>query len=130
MADVQAKAANDPLHARCLVLDDGKTKLAIVVVDSCMMPARARRRTPRPGDEADRHPGRPHPHLGDAHAHRPDVTGVFQSEPDAEYVKFLPTKIAEGIKTAHEPARPARSASAGAKDEPRSSTAAGSASTA
>src|SRR4051812_794879 len=37
-ADRQATKANDPLHARCLVLDDGKTKLAVVVVDSCMIP--------------------------------------------------------------------------------------------
>ena len=37
-ADRKATAENDPLHARCLVLDDGKTKLAIVVVDSCMIP--------------------------------------------------------------------------------------------
>ena len=29
---------NDPLHARCLVLDDRVTRLAIVVVDSCMLP--------------------------------------------------------------------------------------------
>src|SRR6476661_4658580 len=36
--DRQATAASDPLHARCLVLDDGKTKAAIVVVDSCMIP--------------------------------------------------------------------------------------------
>ncbi|MEK6235117.1 MAG: hypothetical protein N2C14_10415, partial [Planctomycetales bacterium] len=28
----------DPLHARCLVLDDGTTKIAIAVVDSCMIP--------------------------------------------------------------------------------------------
>ena len=38
MSDREVKSANDPLHARCLVLDDGKTKLAIVVVDSCMLP--------------------------------------------------------------------------------------------
>ena len=31
------KAAN-PLHARALVLDDGRTKIAIVVVDSCFIP--------------------------------------------------------------------------------------------
>ena len=37
---LQAKTdtVRDPLHARALVLDDGKTRLAIVVVDSCMMP--------------------------------------------------------------------------------------------
>jgi hypothetical protein len=28
----------DPLHARCLVLDDGRTRIAIAVVDSCMLP--------------------------------------------------------------------------------------------
>ena len=33
-----AHKAADPLHARALVLDDGSTKAAIVVVDSCHMP--------------------------------------------------------------------------------------------
>src|SRR2546423_14195967 len=38
MQDRQAKGAHDPLHARCLVLDDGATRIALVVVDSCMIP--------------------------------------------------------------------------------------------
>src|SRR6266542_2491921 len=38
MSDRQAKSAHDRLHARCLVLDDGTTKIAIVVCDSCMIP--------------------------------------------------------------------------------------------
>src|SRR5215831_16279722 len=38
MQDRQARAATDRLHARCLVLDDGTTKLAIAVCDSCMIP--------------------------------------------------------------------------------------------
>ncbi len=29
---------NDPIRARCVVLDDGSIRLAIVVVDTCMMP--------------------------------------------------------------------------------------------
>ncbi|HUT89447.1 MAG TPA: hypothetical protein VMY37_08120 [Thermoguttaceae bacterium] len=29
---------HDPLHARCLVLDDGTTRIAIAVVDICVMP--------------------------------------------------------------------------------------------
>jgi hypothetical protein len=33
----QATKANDALHARALVLDDGKTRLALCVVDTCMM---------------------------------------------------------------------------------------------
>src|SRR6188768_737185 len=38
MADRQATSAHDRLHARCLVLDDGTTKIAFVVCDSCMIP--------------------------------------------------------------------------------------------
>src|SRR5688572_33440803 len=33
-----ATKALDPLFAKCVVLDDGTTRLAIVVVDSCMLP--------------------------------------------------------------------------------------------
>src|SRR5689334_17365609 len=37
MRDRPARSALDRLHARCLVLDDGKAPVAIVVVDSCMI---------------------------------------------------------------------------------------------
>src|SRR5438046_71847 len=33
-----ADKVHDPLFARCLVLDDGTTRLAVCVVDSCLMP--------------------------------------------------------------------------------------------
>jgi hypothetical protein len=33
-----ADKVHDPLHARCLVLDDGTIQLAIVVVDNCIIP--------------------------------------------------------------------------------------------
>jgi hypothetical protein len=117
MADVQAKGANDPLHARCLVLDDGSTKLAIVVVDSCMIPrelvldakAQATRRTGIPADCIL---------ISATHTHSaPTVTGVFQSEPNEEYVKFLAAKIAEGIQTANERRVPARIGFGKARDE-------------
>ena len=38
MADALATAAHDPLHARCLVLANQETTLAIVVCDSCVLP--------------------------------------------------------------------------------------------
>src|SRR5205085_8663801 len=38
MTERTADKITDPIHARCLALDDGTTKIAIVVVDSCMMP--------------------------------------------------------------------------------------------
>src|SRR4051812_50021938 len=33
-----ATKALDPIFAKCIVLDDGQTKIALVVVDSCMLP--------------------------------------------------------------------------------------------
>src|SRR5437016_5720178 len=38
MNAVLADKVNDRLHARCLVLDDGSGQVAIVIVDSCMIP--------------------------------------------------------------------------------------------
>jgi hypothetical protein len=108
MADRQAKLANDPLHARCLVLDDGKVKLAIVVVDSCMLPrelvenakALAARKTGIPSGNML---------ISATHTHSaPTSTGVFQSDPDEAYVAFLAEKIAEGIDKAQGRLAPAR----------------------
>src|SRR6266508_5088302 len=91
-ADKKATSANDPLHARCLVLDDGKTKLAIVVVDSCMIPreiidaakALAEKKTGIPASNIL---------ISATHTHTaPTVTGVFGSEPEPEYIKFLTQK--------------------------------------
>lgn len=101
MADVLAKSANDPLHARCLVLDDGTTKLALVVVDSCMLPRELLDKTK---ELATAKTGIPTSNIliSATHTHTaPTSTGVFQSEPDEKYVAWLPGKIAEGIAKAH-----------------------------
>lgn len=107
MSDRQATRANDPLHARCLVLDDGTTKLALVVVDSCMIPrelideakAKAQRAT---GIQAT------NMLVAATHTHTaPTVGAVFQSDPDPKYVAFLTGKIAEGIVKAHANLAPA-----------------------
>lgn len=101
MSDRQLTSANDPLHARCLVLDDGKTRLAIVVVDSCMLPrelveeakARASKKTGIPMSNML---------ISATHTHSaPTTSGVFQSEPNADYVEYLTGKIADGIEKAH-----------------------------
>jgi hypothetical protein len=108
--DRKATSANDPLHARCLVLDDGTTKLAIVVVDSCMIP---REIIDAAKALAEKKTGIPAAHIliSATHAHTaPTLAGVFQSEPEQEYVKFLTQKIAEGIEKAHKARVPAKSA--------------------
>lgn len=100
MSDRQATKAHDRVHARCLVLDDGKTKLAIVVVDSCMIPRelmddakkRAAAKTGIP--TANMLVSATHTHTA------PTAAGIFQSEPSPRYVEFLTARIAEGIEKA------------------------------
>jgi hypothetical protein len=108
MADRQAKAATDPLHARCLVLDDGKTKLALVVVDSCMIP---RELHDAAKALAEKKTGIPAANIliSATHTHSaPTVAGVFQSDPDEAYAKYLTERIAEGIATADGKLAPAK----------------------
>lgn len=108
MTDHRATHAHDRLHARCLVLDDGTTKLGLAVVDSCMIP--------RPIHEAAKQrtqavTGIPAAHLliSATHTHEaPTLAGVFQSEPDPTYVEFLPQRIAEGFQRAAANLAPAR----------------------
>ena len=89
MADRLAKRAHDLLHARCLVLDDGRQKLVLVVVDSCMIPrelidaakAKVQATVGIPPEQIC---------ISATHTHSaPTLTGDFQSEPDREYVAFL-----------------------------------------
>jgi neutral ceramidase len=116
-SDVQATAANDPLHARCLVMDDGKTKIALVVVDSCMIP---REIHDAAKELASRKTGIPATHImiSATHTHTaPTLAGTFQSEANVEYVKFLTEKIAAGIEKANANLAPAKLA-AGVGEEP------------
>ncbi|MDG3004934.1 LamG domain-containing protein [Paludisphaera mucosa] len=95
-----ATANEDPLHARCIVLDDGTSRLAIVIVDSCMMPreliddakARASKST---GIAVDRML------VAATHTHTaPSVMGALGTPVDPAYAAFLPGKIAEAIEKA------------------------------
>jgi hypothetical protein len=102
-----AKKAFDPLHARCLVLDDGQTRVAIVVVDSCVMDRPihdeakqlAEKRTGIPADRI---------FISTTHCHSaPAAVGALGTEPDLRYRRFLPGKIAEGIAAAQKNLAPA-----------------------
>lgn len=116
MADIMAKGAHDRLHARCLVLDDGKKQLALVVVDSCMIP---REILDDAKEQAASKTDIPTSHMliSATHTHTaPTLGGVFQSDPDADYQKYIAAKIAEGIKKAQERLRPAEAGWAVAKE--------------
>ncbi len=99
---------NDPVRARCLVLDDGSTRLAIVVVDSCMMPRELLDRAKelardKTGIATDRIL------ISATHTHSaPAAMGALGCSADAKYVSLLPGKIAESIERAAKLLAPAR----------------------
>ncbi|MBX6312191.1 MAG: LamG domain-containing protein [Isosphaeraceae bacterium] len=93
----QAQVIRDPLHARSLVLDDGTTRLAITIVDSCMVP---RELADRAKQIAHERTGIPIERMliAATHTHSaPSAMGALGSRPDPDYVAFLPARIAEAI---------------------------------
>ena len=103
-----AEKALDPLHARCLVLDDGAGQLAIVVVDSCVMD---RAVIDEAKERAHKLTGIPTSRMfvSATHTHSaPAVVGALGTEPDERYRAWLPGKIAEGIQKAQRNLAPAQ----------------------
>jgi hypothetical protein len=100
MADRVAVTVHDELHARCLVLDDGRSRVAIVVCDSCMIP---RDTVIAAGKQIEEKTGIPPSHvlISATHSHScPSCTGVFQSDPVPGYPEFLAKRIADGVRRA------------------------------
>ena len=95
-----ARHIHDELHARCLVLDDGRTRLALVVCDSCMIPrevtdAAKQAIQQRAGIATD------HVLISATHTHTaPTCVSLLQSEADADYARFLVERIADGVQRA------------------------------
>lgn len=96
------------IHARAVALTDGRTQLAIVVVDTCMMgrpfldevKALAAKRTGIPADRLL---------ISAVHTHStPSVVGCLGTEPDPVYVPFLRGKLVEVIAAAQAAMEPAR----------------------
>ncbi len=106
--EATADKITDRIHARCLVLDDGETRIAISVVDSCMMPRElldeakrlAREKTGIPEDRML---------ISATHTHSaPAAMGGLGCAVDPEYPKLLPGRIAEGIARAQANLAPAK----------------------
>lgn len=108
----------DRLHARCLVLDDGETKIAIVAVDSCVLP---RHLLDNAKEMASKATGIPTDRMliSATHTHTaPSVTGALGTPADEKYAAFLPGQIAKGITMANANLAPAR-IGWGVKKDPR-----------
>jgi hypothetical protein len=99
---------HDRLHVRALVLDDGSTRLALAVVDSCMV---AREDFDSAKLAASRITGIPVDHMlvSSTHTHTaPAVYGCHGNDPEPEYRSGLLPKITESIVLAWRHLQPAK----------------------
>jgi hypothetical protein len=100
MRDNIASDVHDELHARALVLDNGNARLAIVLVDSCALPAALVDAAKKAIADHSRIPAS-HALVAATHTHSaPAATHLFQSKPDPRYVDWLATRIADSVRLA------------------------------
>ncbi|MFP6764992.1 MAG: hypothetical protein VB858_15300 [Planctomycetaceae bacterium] len=105
--DRLATGVHDPLHARCIVLDDGETRIAIVICDSCLITHDIYDKSKA---EAARLTGiAPNRILTAAtHTHTaPTAVPLAQCRPDPEFVSYLTKQITQAIVAASSQLRPA-----------------------
>ncbi|MFC1805675.1 hypothetical protein ACFL09_01675, partial [Planctomycetota bacterium] len=103
-----ANGVRDRLHARSLVLDDGATRVAIVVVDTLFVP---RDIADAVKAQAAKSTGIPPSHmlLCATHSHScPSVAGCLGTDTDEPYRKFLPPLLVEAIEGAVKNLAPAK----------------------
>ena len=102
-----AEKAWDPLSARALVLDDGRTRLAIVIVDSCLIPRSLFDETKQQASQATGI--RPdHMLMAATHTHSAPASldRLFAKASD-DYLKVLKRGIVEAVKQADSNLEPA-----------------------
>ncbi len=99
--EATASTVHDRLFARGLVLDDGSTGLALVIVDSLMLPREMLDEVKRLASAAT---GIREDHMLIAanHTHAaPSAMGALGSRCDETYAAFLPARLVECIRQAH-----------------------------
>ncbi len=118
MTDQKGTNIHDPLHTRCLVLDDGKTRLAMVVTDSCLIYREifdaakkiVHDRTGFPTENIL---------MSATHCHSaPASVSIFQTDADPAYQKFLTQRLADAVCQAINNLQPAQ-IGWGSGNEPR-----------
>ena len=106
--DHQIFEVHDRLHARCLVLDNGTSRIAIAICDNNMIP---REFLDQAKAKAAAATGIPTENILVAATHTHSavtVAGIFQSKRETKYVPFLVEQIARGIEKAASQLEPAR----------------------
>lgn len=109
-ADIPSTHVHDELHARCLVLDDGTTKLALVVVDLLGIHRRVSEEARRQIQEQT---GIPRECVMISATHTHSATSALGKErwtaepPLSDYQLFVARRVAEGVRRALNNARPA-----------------------
>jgi len=108
MSDRKATHIHDELHARSLVLDDGKDKIAIVVCDAVALDGRM---ISRAKELIQKHTriASDHVVIAATHSHSASATvSVFQSDADPDYLDWLVVRISDSVRRAVNNLRPAR----------------------
>ncbi|QOV91360.1 PVC-type heme-binding CxxCH protein [Humisphaera borealis] len=108
MTSRSATKLSDPIHARAIVFDDGKTKLAVCVVDNCLFP---RKHIDPAKAEASKLTGIPAENMlvSATHTHSaPSVMGALGTEEDPNYPPVMREGIARAIAEAYKNLEPAK----------------------
>ena len=106
--DRKATTVNDPLHARCLALDDGKTRLILMTVDCCLV---SRELFDEVKKQAAAATGIPTTHMlmSATHTHTAaPVIDMAQIRAEPSYNQFLTERLIEAVRQAVARLEPAR----------------------
>ncbi|MEO7299172.1 MAG: neutral/alkaline non-lysosomal ceramidase N-terminal domain-containing protein [Verrucomicrobiota bacterium] len=97
MNDHKGTNLHDPLHARAIVLDDGQTRLAIVVADSCLIYREIFDRAKKLVNQKTKF-ALENILMSATHTHSaPASVSAFQSEADTNYQNFLVLRLADAV---------------------------------
>ncbi len=95
-----ARHIHDDVHVKCLVLDNGQTRVAFALTDTVNIP---REVCDQAKQMAAEHTDIPPQHMLIAATHTHSsarMTPTFQGEPDPKYLDFVARRIADGLRCA------------------------------
>ncbi len=98
---------HDELHAKCIVLDDGQTKLALVIVDTIGIQREVCDTVKENIEEATGIPPQ-NVLMAGTHTHSSVRIGLIDEEKPESYSTFLATRIVDGVRRAIGNLEPAR----------------------